>query len=247
MLVGHFSRWNVGLIGAVFIVTSAQVWLFIGLHDAADHRGDEEESSSISRTPQSAPPVVVAQPAVSFLSPPRSALREKKWSSTTRANERNNLPSEASPAAAPAAFTNVSACLLIKDDNDLLNEWLAYHYHSLNLRQIIVAVDPTSTQSPSDLFEKWRRWTNLDVREWTDRDFMPAVFLKEGRPPQKRMNKLDLLRVGAADKTDEEIRLVHNHNYRQGVFLAKCMQSFRRDGLSWVTHIVSGLLLPVLI
>ena len=41
-------------------------------------------------------------------------------------------------------------CLLIKDDNDLLSEWIAYHYHVFNMRRLIVAMDPTSKTSPLD-------------------------------------------------------------------------------------------------
>ena len=35
-----------------------------------------------------------------------------------------------------------SSCLLIMDDNHYLIEWLAYHYHVLPLRRLIVATDP---------------------------------------------------------------------------------------------------------
>jgi hypothetical protein len=41
-----------------------------------------------------------------------------------------------------------SACLLIKDDNDILSEWIAYHYHVLKMRRLVVAVDPLSIESP---------------------------------------------------------------------------------------------------
>jgi hypothetical protein len=41
---------------------------------------------------------------------------------------------------------------LIKDDNDILNEWIAYRYHFLNLRHMIVAVDPISATSPCGFF-----------------------------------------------------------------------------------------------
>ena len=43
-----------------------------------------------------------------------------------------------------------AACLLIMDSNHLLIEWLAYHYHVLRLRHLIVAVDPRSTTTPTD-------------------------------------------------------------------------------------------------
>ena len=49
-----------------------------------------------------------------------------------------------------------SACLLIKDDNAIVNEWIAYHYFVLNMRTLIVAIDPTSKESPSTIFDKWK-------------------------------------------------------------------------------------------
>ena len=68
---------------------------------------------------------------------------------------------------------SVSACLLIKDDNEILNEWIAYHYHVLRLRYIVVAVDPTSTVAPNAIFEKWQNETDLSIEIWSDQDFIP--------------------------------------------------------------------------
>lgn len=76
--------------------------------------------------------------------------------------------------------SNFSACMIIKDDNDLLNEWLSYHYHALDMRYLLVAVDPTSATSPAPIFERWRRLTDLQIIEWSDRNFMPESFLQKG-------------------------------------------------------------------
>ena len=46
-------------------------------------------------------------------------------------------------------------CLLIKDENDILSEWIAYHYHVFNMRRLIVAVDPSSVQTPLDVLQYW--------------------------------------------------------------------------------------------
>ena len=53
-------------------------------------------------------------------------------------------------AAHPFAF---SACLLIKDNNIILPEWLAYHYTVLPLRRLIVAVDTLSHTDPSQILD----------------------------------------------------------------------------------------------
>ena len=63
-----------------------------------------------------------------------------------------------------------SACLLVMDDNHRLVEWLAYHYHVLPLRYIIVAVDPRSESSPTYLFNQWRR-KGMVIVEWEDKTF----------------------------------------------------------------------------
>ena len=46
--------------------------------------------------------------------------------------------------------------MLVMDDNHRLTEWMAYHYHVLPLRYMIVAVDPRSKTSPTHIFNQWR-------------------------------------------------------------------------------------------
>lgn len=88
--------------------------------------------------------------------------------------------------------SQVSFCLLIKDDNDILGEWLAYHYHVMNMRRLIVAVDPDSQTSPDDVLKLWKTFANgnddndghdgsytLDYTLWNDEDFMPEYFWKD--------------------------------------------------------------------
>lgn len=127
-----------------------------------------------------------------------------------------------------------SACLLIKDDNEILNEWLAYHYFVLNLRHLVVAIDPLSSESPSDILRKWSNLTDLAVLEWTDDDYMPHDFLEKGHPPRKDMQKASDFR-GILSATD--LLEISNHRYRQRVFLAQCMKKHRQLGHSWVIHI----------
>lgn len=84
---------------------------------------------------------------------------------------------------------DLSACLLVKDDNDILSEWIAYHYHALNMRFLIVAVDPHSIQSPSSILAKWKLLTDLEIIEWNDEMYMPQYFLKNGQAPLKYLQK----------------------------------------------------------
>lgn len=70
-------------------------------------------------------------------------------------------------------------CLLIKDDNDLLSEWIAYHYHVFNMRRLIVAVDPESKTTPLDVLKHWGPSEgnfDLNFTIWRDNDYTPEYF-----------------------------------------------------------------------
>lgn len=138
------------------------------------------------------------------------------------------LPSSVAPNA------TFSACLLIKDDNDILPEWLAYHYHVIGLRDLTVAVDPLSVEYPTKILERWRSLTDMKIREWTDDDYMPSDFLVYRKPPEKYMQIQSDFNV---ELSSEDLLEVSNHRYRQRVFLAKCMKDHRDRGNSWVIHI----------
>lgn len=65
----------------------------------------------------------------------------------------------------------LSACLLVNDENPRLPEWLAYHYHVLPLRSVIVAVDPVSKHQPDDILNRWPRM-GMDVEIWQDHNYL---------------------------------------------------------------------------
>jgi hypothetical protein len=139
--------------------------------------------------------------------------------------------------------TEFSACLLIKDDNAILNEWIAYHYHVLNLRHILVAVDPSSATSPSTIWQTWRNLTDLTVTEWTDTDFMPQTFLKKGYHINPRFINADANK-SAWHNGDEDAATVKadrlqisNHRFRQVTFLSSCLRQLKKEKRTWVMHI----------
>jgi len=88
-----------------------------------------------------------------------------------------------------------SICLLTRDDLPILPEWIAYHYHAVNLRHLVVAVDPTSRTDPQPIFDTFRKHlgtkdggsknnnnnnnnnNGLVIEQWNDADFMPEYFL----------------------------------------------------------------------
>ena len=92
-------------------------------------------------------------------------------------NNNNNIHHEEDQEEEDEDGNSSAFCLLIKDDNDLLSEWIAYHYHTFNMRRLIVAMDPTSQTTPKDILEVWS--TNFDdliYTLWTDEDYMPSHF-----------------------------------------------------------------------
>lgn len=149
-----------------------------------------------------------------------------------KANIQNIVPTP----QAMSADASFSACLLIKDDNEILSEWIAYHYHTIKLRQLIVAVDPLSSESPTKLLAQWKLLTDLNIRIWHDEHYMPDEFIQTGQaPPNFIATETDLKH---SKMRMESIIEISNHRYRQRVFLASCLRSMRAEGNSWVIHIV---------
>lgn len=68
------------------------------------------------------------------------------------------------------------ACLMWMDDYNRLIEWIAYHYHVLPLRHLVIFRDPKSTMDPSPILDRWRPY--MDITYWTSlRQFtyVPAI------------------------------------------------------------------------
>ena len=106
------------------------------------------------------------------------------------------------------ATTDVAgACLLMKDDNHWLTEWLAFHYHVLPLRHLIVAVDPASRTSPSRILQKWNDTGKIQIQVWRDADFLPHIPTGMYKQAQYKNNS----------------QLLY-HRHRQGSFYEACLQ-----------------------
>ena len=60
------------------------------------------------------------------------------------------------------------------DDNFRLDEWLAYHYHAMKLRYVVLNVDPFSRTSPSPVIERWNnaKTVNMTIVTMHDRDYV---------------------------------------------------------------------------
>jgi hypothetical protein len=111
--------------------------------------------------------------------------------------------------------TTFSACLLVMDDNHRLTEWMAYHYHVLPLRTMIVAIDPRSQYAPTRIFNEWRK-RGVAITEWTDADFWIAN-----------------LRTLSDDESIQTKR--DRHRGRQKFFYKQCLIQMKQLNRTWVS------------
>lgn len=118
-----------------------------------------------------------------------------------------------------------AACLLIKDDNDLLPEWLAYHYTILPLRHIVVGMDLNSTQDPLPILERWRS-TDLHY------SILPAEAFVDHYPPSFRV-------PSSNNHHTENEKQYHHHELvrRQNGFISVCSEYLQRQGVQWTAYI----------
>jgi hypothetical protein len=104
----------------------------------------------------------------------------------------------------------MAACLLVKDDNHWLSEWLAYHYYVLPLKHLIVVKDPTSKTSPQPVFDLWK--SRIRIETWEDDRFLhKSILQKKGEGYGVRLHRL-----------------------RQQFFYASCLRHLKKEGASWV-------------
>lgn len=138
---------------------------------------------------------------------------------------------------------SMSGCMLVKDDNLILNEWLAYHYYAVKLRYLIVAVDPTSETSPKNIWALWRNLTDLNIVEWEDPDFLPAEFIEKGYDidPDEISGDATKSKWHEGHEDPEQVKAdimrINNHRFRQLSFYSRCLQHMRKKRKTWVIHI----------
>jgi hypothetical protein len=104
-----------------------------------------------------------------------------------------------------------SACMVTMDDNHFWKEFLAYHYTFLNLRRLIVAVDPRSKTSPTRIFDQWKDLIN--ITQWSDEDF-----------------------IFNCEKYEDD--LTELHRCRQRRLYQKCSETLKKEqGTIWAAYI----------
>lgn len=127
---------------------------------------------------------------------------------------------------------SMAACLLVMDDNHFLIEWLAYHYHVLPLRHLIVAVDPRSRTNPSHILDRWRT-KSANHNNNSSSDLMMNITVwwndKDYGTDEHEWNeaKTWVSKRFAKDKPSDDLI---QHRTRQRLFYYHCMQDHKRAG-----------------
>jgi len=124
-----------------------------------------------------------------------------------------------------AAADGMSGCLLIKDDNDRLPEWIAHHFTTSPLRTLIVATDPKSNVRPTEILRRWNGTDGFVIHEWDDEDYMT---------PAEQKQIADMI---ADVEQYEDLAPLRGHQIRQIVFIKQCLSRLKKMGKTWTMHI----------
>lgn len=130
-----------------------------------------------------------------------------------------NINDSVQPHNAPFEF---AACLLLKDDNHLLPEWLAYHYETLPLRRLIVGLDPFSVTDPTPIFDAYRN-IGLNITLWRDHEYM-----YNGSKTWER---------SFAHRNANDAEKFKGYLWRQRVLLLSCTRQLQRENRTWTTFL----------
>jgi hypothetical protein len=146
-------------------------------------------------------------------------------------------------AVHPAVAVNVnanangfSACLVLEKEEDYpyLTEWIAYHWHVLPLRRLIVWNDPslsiqsTTTTLLAAILAPWSE--KIDITVWDH----PVQIYPTGYGGQHKKNKLPLPPQPQEDLQQQDLHTrIQNRNQLQNIFLGKCLRTLQRQGQSW--------------
>ena len=94
------------------------------------------------------------------------------------------------------------------EDNHYLVEWLAYHYHFLPLRRLIIAVDPASRTSPKAILDRYSRNKLIDVTLYNDTYLFREIEQVENK--------------------------VYLHRLRQSALVTYCLKQMKDENRTWV-------------
>ena len=102
----------------------------------------------------------------------------------------------------------------------LHTEWLAFHYHTVNLTHLIITIDPDSLTRPTHVLDRWR--DRMTIEEWQDEDFLPFDWKNRVKQKTEEADKLESL-VG--------------HRFRQAHFNLACLKALKKANRGWALMI----------
>jgi hypothetical protein len=132
-------------------------------------------------------------------------------------NSSNSSSSSMEPSS-PSSSSWFGACLLVMDDNHFLIEWLAFHYHVLPLRQLIIAIDPRSRTNPESILDRWKDL--IDITIWKD-----ASHILHNDTEVREAEEWVRLKFAADAPSPHLIR----HRARQRLFYYHCLQQYKQQ------------------
>jgi hypothetical protein len=123
------------------------------------------------------------------------------------------------------------ACLMSKDDNQLLFEWLAYHYTVLPLRYVVIGSDIGNRQDPRDVLHRWNfggfHYVVLNVTDEFDE-------------PTKNQSTVDNSGHNNSSQAPAVLDAHHGLIRRQKRFITTCIQELKkRWNVHWATFVDS--------
>jgi hypothetical protein len=138
---------------------------------------------------------------------------EEKAGNPSITTETNSKQQQQVPPLRNDNNSTFSACLLVMDDNHFLMEWLAYHYHTLPLRYLVIAVDPRSRTSPKPILDRWEN--HMTIVRWSDRHFLPNEW------------------IGRNVREDDPTAKLMKHRERQRNFYPTCFEFLKSANRQW--------------
>ncbi|KAL7574923.1 hypothetical protein ACA910_010750 [Epithemia clementina (nom. ined.)] len=129
------------------------------------------------------------------------------------------------------------ACLMFKDDNFLLREWIAYHYTVLPLRYLVLGIDVGNREDPAVVLQPWKDFGFLEFRIMNASEFVDKYLTTAGLA-------IDANRGRNASVLDTANIAHHQFANRQKGFVRKCTQTMKQNELwsrpvTWTTYIDS--------
>lgn len=127
-----------------------------------------------------------------------------------------DVPGDAGSQQNLSPSDSFGACLMMKEDNSLLYEWIAYHYTIMPLRYLVIGSDEGNREDPRTVLQ---RWNGTGLKYWVleASEFVGRHGLKNRGP----------------NDPDE-----HHHAflYRQRGFITTCAELMKEQNMSWVLY-----------